>query len=350
MKIRHMEYARLVLLSSYIAAKVFTGTDDTVFKEVNEFLISNGISMEDITPFMSLACNAAILTGFNLEQLCKDYERIESFYNAVVYNTAELIEAFGIEKDPVKVFALYTYLYRSGYLSVDKEFKYSTNMKDLPELNGVDVIRGRGVCRSISSMFTDVVNSVGLTASNMSVRVKPNTLKNSEDLSLRSLDSEVRGKKWAKVVGKVTSIIPIGNHLVTAIEHDTQSGIYDPTNDLFMHVVGTRKYVLVNDTSATMSYSFISNLVPKLLGQMDTEVSISLLRKLSREDRLVYEEYKQIYEEVNELIRDKKDVFEEFYQVNLPYMREVAKLANEQHGMIKRMFPILPDIGNKRKH
>ena len=49
MKIRHMENARLVLFATYIAAKVFVGNDDTLFKEVNEFLISNGISMEDIT-------------------------------------------------------------------------------------------------------------------------------------------------------------------------------------------------------------------------------------------------------------------------------------------------------------
>ncbi len=347
MKIRHLENTRLVLLAAYIAARVFVSNDDTVFSEVNKFLISNGISMEDITPYMSLAYNASILTGFNLEQLCRDYEKIECFYNAVVCNTAELIEAFGIEKDPVKIFALYTYLYRSGYLSYNHEFKYSTNMKDLPLLSGVDVIRGRGVCRSISSMFTDVVNSVGLTASNVCVRVKPDMLKSSEGLSLRVLDSEVRGKKWAKIVGKVTSVVPIGNHLVTAIEHDEQGGIYDPTNDCIMHVVGSRKYGLINDTSATMSYSFISNLIPKMLGQMNTEVSVSYLKSLSMKDRLAYEEYREIYEEINQLIRDNERVFEEFYKINLPYMKQIDLLTREQHGMIKRMFPIIPEIKRK---
>ncbi len=347
MKIRHLENTRLVLLAAYIAARVFVSNDDTVFSEVNKFLISNGISMEDITPYMSLAYNASILTGFNLEQLCRDYEKIECFYNAVVCNTAELIEAFGIEKEPVKIFALYTYLYRSGYLSYNHEFKYSTNMKDLPLLSGVDVIRGRGVCRSISSMFTDVVNSVGLTASNVCVRVKPDMLKSSEGLSLRVLDSEVRGKKWAKIVGKVTSVVPIGNHLVTAIEHDEQGGIYDPTNDCIMHVVGSRKYGLINDTSATMSYSFISNLIPKMLGQMNTEVSVSYLKSLSMKDRLAYEKYREIYEEINQLIRDNERVFEEFYKINLPYMKQIDLLTREQHGMIKRMFPIIPEIKRK---
>ena len=96
MKVRHIENARLVMMASYIAARVFVANDDTVFSEVNNFLLSNGISMEDITPYMSFAYNASILTGFQLEQLCKDYARMEIFYNAVVCNIAELIEAFGI--------------------------------------------------------------------------------------------------------------------------------------------------------------------------------------------------------------------------------------------------------------
>lgn len=93
MKVRHIENARLVMMASYIAARVFVANDDTVFSEVNNFLLSNVISMEDITPYMSFAYNVSILTGFQLEQLCKDYARMETFYNAVVCNIAELIEA-----------------------------------------------------------------------------------------------------------------------------------------------------------------------------------------------------------------------------------------------------------------
>jgi hypothetical protein len=335
------------MLASYIASRVFVSNDDTVFSEVNNWLLSNGISMEDITPYMSLAYNASILTGFQLEQLCKDYERIESFYNAVVCNTAELLEAFNIEKDPVKVFSLYVYLYRSGYLSVNHEFKYSNDMKDLPLLNGVDVVRGKGVCRSISYMFTDVCNSVGLTASNVSVRVKPGVLNFSEELSLGKLDSETKGKRFAEIVGKVTSVIPLGNHLVTAIEHDTETGMYDPTNDVFMHIIGSRKYGFVNSTSATMSYNFFSSIVPRLFGQMNTEVDIGYLRKLSMKEKLEYEKYKSIYEEINQLIRDNQIVFDEFYKINLPYYTEIDRLTKDQHGMIKRMFPIIPFINRK---
>ena len=348
MKIKHTEYARLVILSTYIAARVFTNNDDTLFRDVNNFLVSTGISIEDITPYLNFAYNASILTGFKFEQLCKDYDRIESFYNHVVYNTAELIESFDLQDDPVKVFAFYVYLYRCGYLSVDKNFIYSTNMKDLPLLNGVDVVRGRGVCRSISSMFTDVCNAVGLTASNVSVRVKPGVLKGSNGLSLVELDSEIRSKTLAKIVGKITSVIPIGNHLVTAIYHDTQGAIYDPTNDLFMHMLSSRKYAIIDNPNATMSYSFVSSIVPRLLDQMDTEVDLSCLKSISQREKLEIEKYRAIYEEVNRLIRENERVFEEFYKINLPYYREINILTKEQHGIIKRIFPIIPEFGKNR--
>jgi hypothetical protein len=143
-------------------------------------------------------------------------------------------------------------------------------------------------------------------------------------------------------VGKVTSVIPLGNHLVTAIEHDTETGMYDPTNDVFMHIIGSRKYGFVNSTSATMSYSFISNVFPKLLGQMNTQPNFRVLNGLSYNEKIDYEKYKFIYEEINQLILEHQYLFEEFYKINLPYYREISKLADEQNGMIKRMIPIIP--------
>ena len=347
MKIKHLENIRLVLLSLNIVSTLLAKGDNHLFNELEELLNNGNISLEDFRYYSTLAFDISLLTGFNMEQLTKDYERIDSFYGAVISNTAELIESLGIQNDPVKVFALFVYLYRSGYMSVDKHFMYSTDMKDLPLLNGVDVIRGTGVCRSISSMFTDVCNSVGLTATNVCVRANREGLNKKEGLSLVPLDVEKRGRFFANIVGKVTSIVPIGNHLVTAIEHDSATGIYDPTNDIFMHTIGQRKYPFINDTSATMSYNFISNLFPKVLGQMDTEANFMYLKRLSNKDKIDYEQYRSIYEEINRMVLENQFLFEEFYKINLPYYKEVSKLANEQHGMIKRMFPIIP--GKRKK-
>ena len=192
---------------------------------------------------------------------------------------------------------------------LEKLSKHDTIIK-INNISGLEKKIGEllGICKNQTNNITQVRDNLDKSLEDIKMRnslirdnhkfldninVKTSIMKQSECLSLRGLDSETRGKKWAKVVGQVTSILPIGNHLVTAIEHDKHTGIYDPTNDIFMHVVGTRKYGFVNDTSATMSYSFISNLIPKMLSQMDTEVSVGYLRKLSTKDRLEYERYKE---------------------------------------------------------
>lgn len=64
-------------------------------------------------------------------------------------------------------------------------------------------------------------------------------------------------------------------------------------------------------------------------------------------DKISYQEYRELYEEINKLIKENEYVFEEVYKINLPYMIEIDKLTQEQHGMIKRMFPIIPEIRRK---
>ena len=52
----------------------------------------------------------------------------------------------------------------------------------------------------------------------------------------------------------------------------------------------------------------------------------------------------QVYKEMLEIIRDNKEVFEEFYKINKHYYNAIHRWAEPQHGMIKRMFPIIPTI------
>lgn len=349
MKIRHIEYVRLAILSSYIAATALTTSHIPLLQELNEQLSSNNISIEDIRHYLSAANTLSLLVGFKLEQVTKDYERIESIYNSILYNTAELIEGLGIQDDPIKVFALFVYLYRSGYLSYNKQFKYSTKMKDLPLLGGVDVVRGYGVCRSISSMFTDLCNVLDITASNVAVKATSKALDKKDKLSPVDLQVEPRGKKFAKIVGAITTYLPVGNHLVTRIHTDKVTGIFDPTNDIFMHTASGRTYTFANDTSAKMTYSYASNIVSALLDTTMVEPLPIGLQKDSKKPQISYEEYQSSYKEVLELIKASEPIFEEFYKVNEPYYAAIEKLTKNQHGMITRMFPIIPEIKRKNK-
>ena len=341
MKMHHVEYVRLILLSSSLITNLLT-RDSGLFGEVNNLLTQNNIPIDDISRYLEMADTLSFLTAPQFEQLTKDYSRIESLYNTVVYNLADLITELGIQDDPIKIFALYVYLYRSGYLSYNKDFKYSTNMKDLPKLGGVDVVRGRGVCRSISSMFTDVCQALDIDATNVAVKATEKSMNKKERLSPVNLITEPKGKKFAKLVGKATSILPIGNHQLTHIKSDKVTGIFDPTNDIFMNIKTGRKYSFINDETATMSHSLISNFASTLLNMADSEVLPITLQKQSKLPKINYEEYKEIYRDMLKMIQVNKELIEAFYNENKYFYEAINQRTEEQHSMIKRMFPILP--------
>ncbi len=347
MKVKHIELIRAVLLSGIAVSCVEITADSGIVKEFNDFMSSNNMSNEQMKEYLKTGYSLSLLFGFRLEHVCSDYKEIENTYNFIVSRVAELMEVLGIQDDPVKVFAMFVYLYRSGYLSYNKEFYYSTDMKDMSSLNGVDVVRGTGVCRSISSMFTDVCQCLDYTAANLSVNVKNGVLGKQEGLSTVSLKDKDDGKKFARFIGKITSIIPLGNHLVTFVSTEDKALVFDPTNDVIMNMDSFRKYSLANDTGAKMTYSCFSNIVPSILGQIDLEVNVFGLNKASKKDNVQYEDFCSTYKEVLELIKDNEDIFEVFYESNLDLYKKIYDLTELQHGLIKRVVPFIP--GKKRK-
>ena len=332
MRIKHLEYIRALMLGSSIVTTALTNAEV--------------VDLEQVSSILMASYNVSLLTGFHLEQLTRDYEQIESVYRLIVSNLAELVEVFDIQDDPVKVFALFVYLYRSGLLSYNKDFVYSFDMKDFACLNGVDVVRGTGVCRSISSMFTDVCNSVGLTASNVAVKVSSKCLGMKEQLSPIDLKAVKQKKILVRVLSTIMSPLPIANHLVTVVSDGKNAGVFDPTNDIYMNMRRFGKYEFINNTGATMSYKSFSNLAPLVFGQMQTNFNLLELHKYAKMDKLTYEEYQKSYREVLELIKANPRVLEAFYDLNQEYYSILERLTNKQHGMIKRMIPIIP---NKKK-
>lgn len=334
MKIKQLEAIRGILLCGGIVTTALTK--------------NNVADLEQISSICMASYNLSLLTGFHLEKLTSDYEEIKSIYNLIVNNFVELVEALEIQDDPVKVFALFIYVYRNGYLSNNKDFMYSFNMKDLAFLNGADVVRGRGVCRSISSMFTDVCKELGFTAANVSVKVSSKSLKMKEKLSPVELRAEEESGKLVRAIGKVLYLFPIANHLVTIVNDGKNVGVFDPTNDVYMNMASLGRYEFINNTGATMSYKTISNVGPLLFGQMNTKVNLLDLYKYSKMDQITYEEYKKKYEEVIELIKSNPSIFEIFYDINEYFYSLLGSLCEKQDGMVKRMVPIIPNKKSKK--
>ncbi len=346
MKVKHLELVRAVFFTGVALSCIEITANQGIIKEFNDFLTSNNLTQDQIGDYLRMGYNLSLLVGFNLEKFCTDYREIQTLYDHVVNNVAELMEYFDIQDNPIKVFAMFVYLYRSGYLSHNKEFYYSPDMKDMSSLCGTDVVRGTGVCRSIASMFTDVCQRLNYSAANISVNVKGNVLDKRESLTTVLLHDKDNGRKFARIVGKFTSIVPLGNHLVTLVDTNKGGIVLDPTNDVVMNMDSLRSYSFVNNTGAKMTYSFVSNFAPWILGQMDTELNVVGLHKKSQGEGLDYDYYCRIYRETQELIESCPEVFERFYEANSCFYDEIYEKMEKQHGLIKRVIPIIP---SKRK-
>lgn len=177
-------------------------------------------------------------------------------------------------------------MYRNGYLSYNHNFNYDIDMKDLTKLNGVDVIRGTGVCRSISSFLTDLYKEMGCDSCNLLV--------NANRTILNNIDRQGNYSKWkiskktsgfVKTISNVSSVIPISNHLITLLEKDRNTYVFDPTID--------------------------------------------------------YETYKEIYKNTLIYIKNNISLFQEFYENNNSLYLELFQKINDQSSLISRLYPKL---------
>jgi len=320
MNLKQIENSRLIILLSSIFYRCFGNI--------------SGNNLEQLNVLLSTLSISSLLLQPTLEKHASDYKKIKLLYDEATKETANLFNLFEL-KNATEVFAAYIYLYRKGYLSYNKKFQYSSNMKDFPYLHGVDVIRGKGVCRSISSMFTDISCQFGLSASNISV--KANDLKDTTSLSTATLELEESNSVINKIFETLLQYSPIGNHLVTIIDGE---GVFDPTNDVFLNMLSKKEYSDICSDETIMKYSYFSNLFNKLSNVFNTNFNIE--KSYLTISRKEYIEYYKIYKQMLLLLENNKDILEQFYNDHKELYSEINSLCVAQHSLIKRYFPILP--------
>lgn len=321
MNLRQIENSRLIILLSMI----FYGC----FKNIG------GNDLEQLSILLNTLSTTSLVLQPTLEKHASDYKKIKSLYDETTKDTVKLLNDFGV-KNAIEVFATYIYLYRNGFLSYNKKFQYSSNMKDFPYLHGVDVIRGKGVCRSISSMFTDISCQFGLPASNIAVKM----FDTNDVTSLTTTKVNVEEKKdnlSSKLIKILTTYFPCANHLVTIIDGE---GVFDPTNDIFLNMLSKKEYADICCDEIIMKYRYFSNLFNKLINISNTNFNIE--KSYSTISRKEYIEYYKIYKEILLLLENNKDILNRFYNEHKELYSEIKTLCDAQHSLTKRYFPIFP--------
>ena len=331
MKARDIENIRKIEVIAPIILRILAKNPDGF--DYNLLFASSFLECVYLTDF---------LTSSKSIKLASDYKEIESLYKEVISRTSNLTKDFELGNNPIEIFALYVYLYRNGYLSHGKDFYYDMNLKDYPNLLGADVIRGVGVCRSISSMLTDIYAELGYDTTNLAVFSTINGCRKQQKLCDTPLKKNVSTNKFTDLVIKITEKMEIGNHQITLVRDNFHTYILDPTNDGILSYNPEKKILYVTEEENYMKLKkFNQFIMPILAGGNMTPIVESLETDVS------LEEYKEIYLRTLKLCKDNIYDIMKFYEANKEIYDDIFKLIEEQKGLIRRIIPIIPKIDIK---
>lgn len=279
-----------------------------------------------------------ILISGRTATVTKDYKDIASLYSEVISRTADLAEEFGLD-DPIEVFAFFVYLYRNGFLSRDRDFAYDLKLKDFPNIQGVDVIRGKGVCRTISSMLSDVYYELGYDVTNLMVYATEDSVRQQIKLCTTPLKKNVDCKKWVDLIIAVTSKIELGNHQITMVKDGDKQYILDPTNDGILSYDPETKLIYTGDEKKYMKHKPIQQLLCGMMMGGKTALDAGELRS-----DVDLEDYKEKYLRTLKLCKSNIYVLLDFYKNNRELYEEICSLLSEQNDLLRRFMPIIPNF------
>lgn len=286
-------------------------------------------------------------TSFYSQRVTSEYKELKEMYDEVIKNTSVVVNELGIN-DPVSLFACYVYLYRNGYLSNGHKFVYSTDMKDFTSLGGIDIIRGTGVCRSISSFFTDLCIEQGYSASNLGVKATSASCKNLQKLCDKELEKSSSGVKLVKLVSNLTGKVPVPNHLISLVQDQGICYLLDPTNDGYLVYGGNNQFLVPNTEDSFMKYFSSFQFMQKVLGVYKAS-SCKEIREVFNLPSISEGEYYTRYIEALKKCIDSIDLFEQLYNDNHWLYNDICAISEEQKGLIGRTLPLVPNLNKVKR-
>lgn len=263
-------------------------------------------------------------------------DKIKHLYQYFIKNYNQLNKIFYLN-NPIEIYAMFTYLLDNGYLSKNKNFKYSTkNLNDIYNLLGTDVINGHGCCRHISSMFCDILNNYGVESCNLCVYLGDSIVYNNDELTKLIIDGKIMPTDFITIISDEVLKNKDANHVITMSIKDNKIYLLDPTNN---------ESYKFNEDDRTLLYTDECNKIP-----IDLEGTIYSNRKYvnfipnitDSYSKLLQNKYSSIsIEEEKNIIKDtiyicskNLDIFEKFYNENCELYDEISdkvlKLKNKR--------------------
>ncbi len=259
-----------------------------------------------------------------------EIKKLNKQYKMVINNTEQFmneIEMF----DPVSIFATYIFMYRNGYLSYQKNFKYSFKTKDIPYLLGIDVIRGQAVCRSLASMLNNLYQEKGLNSQTVCVYTTDKPIQKMVHLNKTDLTIEPASEQISKITSIITFITRTPNHMINLVDYENKRYVLDPTNDGVMYQDKYGNFRLLNNANYKMhNCQFVTSIQTFL----DANQTIDKLH--FNKETISFYKYQKKYLQALKFCYQNKDLFEYFYNQNEELYQEIYKMSEKDYSLVKK--------------
>ena len=225
-------------------------------------------------------------------------------------------------KEPISIYALFVYMYKNGFLSKDKSIEFKVFYKkylDMINLYGANIFNGKGVCRHLGSMLTDILRESGIESYNYSNWCSVPALyalvqKYYKDAFNYQGKLDYVMNKWLVYYLKVNYIY--APHLITYASYGGKNYFLDPTQERILKSFGLG----IADENGIM--------FPELKGNGHYDLLESRKRMCylinQNNEPLSNEEVQDILNEANDKILMHKDMFEDFYNENKAFYEDMS--------------------------
>ena len=172
-------------------------------------------------------------------------------YNELVENFSDFLLEQGI-KDPQHIYEYFNYAMWNGYLSKDKELKYSVNRKVYISNPGMSIASGDAVCLNYADMLSHIFREFGYNSYMAMCYVDSDNASIERIRTDKEIDREIESGSSEAIerlfdnffIGGITKLF--GNHAITCVEYNGEVYIFDPTNLAYLDKKGFNDVEIVN--------------------------------------------------------------------------------------------------------
>lgn len=225
-------------------------------------------------------------------------------------------------KEPISIYTLFVYMYKNGFLSKDKSIEFKVFYKkylDMINLYGINIFSGKGVCRHIGSMLTDILRENGIESYHYCNWCSVPLLYALVQKYYKDVYN-YQGKLDYVMNNYLVRFLKVNYiyapHLISYASYDGKNYFLDPTNE---RVLDSFEFGITDDKGVMLPI-FKDN------GYFDLLENRKRMCALINQNNntLPNEEVQDILNESNAKILLHKDMYEDFYNENKAFYEDMS--------------------------